>query len=377
MLFNLLSLKREKIMSNTNRRNFLTGAAIAGASATALSTPAISGSHSFTLKMQAAWGGGIFLENAQSYVDRVHEMAGDALKIDLLAVNAVVKTSQMQDAVHRGVLDACHYVPAYWYSKSKAASLFGTGPCFGWSSQEVLGWCHYGGGMELLNELFDSLGLNIVSFFNSAMPAQPMGWFKEEIKDASQMDGLKYRTVGLAADVLMEMGMSVVQLPGGEIQPAMKSGLIDAAEFNNPTSDKDFGMQDVSKHYHLGSFHQSQEFFEVSFNKKKYESLPAELQAILKYASEAENSNFYWHNTKRYSEDLGKLKDMGVNVYRTPDSVMKAQLEAWDIVVDRISAEDPFFSKVVDSQKAYAKEVMNYLNLNQPDYKMAYNHHFG
>ena len=377
MLFNLLSLKREKIMSNTNRRNFLTGAAIAGASATALSTPAISGSHSFTLKMQAAWGGGIFLENAQSYVDRVHEMAGDALKIDLLAVNAVVKTSQMQDAVHRGVLDACHYVPAYWYSKSKAASLFGTGPCFGWSSQEVLGWCHYGGGMELLNELFDSLGLNIVSFFNSAMPAQPMGWFKEEIKDASQMDGLKYRTVGLAADVLMEMGMSVVQLPGGEIQPAMKSGLIDAAEFNNPTSDKDFGMQDVSKHYHLGSFHQSQEFFEVSFNKKKYESLPAELQAILKYASEAENSNFYWHNTKRYSEDLGKLKDMGVNVYRTPDSVMKAQLEAWDIVVDRISAEVPFFSKVVDSQKAYAKEVMNYLNLNQPDYKMAYNHHFG
>ena len=378
MLFNHLSLKREKIMSNTtNRRNFLTGAAVAGASATALSTPAISGSHSFTLKMQAAWGGGIFLENAQSYVDRVHEMAGDALKIDLLAVNAVVKTSQMQDAVHRGVLDACHYVPAYWYSKSKAASLFGTGPCFGWSSQEVLGWCHYGGGMELLNELFDSLGLNIVSFFNSAMPAQPMGWFKEEIKDASQMDGLKYRTVGLAADVLMEMGMSVVQLPGGEIQPAMKSGLIDAAEFNNPTSDKDFGMQDVSKHYHLGSFHQSQEFFEVSFNKKKYESLPAELQAILKYASEAENSNFYWHNTKRYSEDLGKLKDMGVNVYRTPDSVMKAQLEAWDIVVDRISAEDPFFSKVVDSQKAYAKEVMNYLNLNQPDYKMAYNHHFG
>ena len=377
MLFNHLSLIREKIMSNTNRRNFLTGAAIAGASATALSTPAISGSHSFTLKMQAAWGGGIFLENAQSYVDRVHEMAGDALKIDLLAVNAVVKTSQMQDAVHRGVLDACHYVPAYWYSKSKAASLFGTGPCFGWSSQEVLGWCHYGGGMELLNELFDSLGLNIVSFFNSAMPAQPMGWFKEEIKDASQMDGLKYRTVGLAADVLMEMGMSVVQLPGGEIQPAMKSGLIDAAEFNNPTSDKDFGMQDVSKHYHLGSFHQSQEFFEVSFNKKKYESLPAELQAILKYASEAENSNFYWHNTKRYSEDLGKLKDMGVNVYRTPDSVMKAQLEAWDIVVDRITAEDPFFSKVVDSQKAYAKEVMNYLNLNQPDYKMAYNHHFG
>ena len=362
----------------TNRRKFLKGSAIAGAAAVgSLAAPSIANAAPVTLKLQASWGGGIFLENAKAYVDRVHAMAGKDLKIDLLAVNAVVKTSQMQDAVHRGVLDACHYVPAYWYSKSKTASLFGTGPCFGWSSQEVLGWCHYGGGMELFNELMASPDLNVVSFFNSAMPAQPLGWFKEEIKDASQMDGLKYRTVGLAADVLMEMGMSVVQLPGGEIQPAMKSGLIDAAEFNNPTSDRDFGMQDVSKHYHLGSFHQSQEFFEISFNKKKYDSLPAELQSILKYASEAENSNFYWNNTTRYAEDLVKLKDAGVNVYRTPESVMKEQLKAWDIVVDRISAEDPFFAKVVESQKVYAKKVMNYLNLNQPDYKMAYDHYFG
>lgn len=367
----------EEIMTNSlNRRNFLRGSAVVGAST--LAAPAIAGGHGTTLKMQAAWGGGIFLENANSYVQRVNEMSGGSLTIELLPVNSVVKTSQMQDAVHRGVLDAAHYVPAYWYSKSKAASLFGTGPCFGWSSQEVLGWIYYGGGQELFDELMGSLGLNVVSFFNSAMPAQPMGWFKEEIKDSSQMKGLKYRTVGLAADVLLEMGMSVVQLPGGEIQPAMKSGLIDAAEFNNPTSDRDFGMQDVSKHYHLGSFHQSQEFFEVTFNKKKFDALADEQKAILKYASEAENSNFYWHNTNRYANDLDTLRnEQGVNVYRTPDSVMAEQLKAWDIVVDRISGEDEFFAKVVDSQKAYAKRVMGYLNLNQPDYKMAYGHYFG
>jgi len=116
----------------------------------------------------------------------------------------------------------------------------------------------------------------------------------------------------------------------------------------------------------------------VTFNKKKFEGLPSELQAILKYASEAENSNFYWHNTKRYSDDLIKLqKESGVNVHRTPDSVMEAQLKAWDVVVDRLSAEDEFFAKVIASQKAYAKDVMNYLNLNQPDYRLAYNHHFG
>ena len=362
-----------------SRRRFLKGAAAATAgTAAAIAFPRVSRAQTVVLKVQAAWGGGIFLEDAKNYVKRVNEMAGNALRIDLLSVNSVVKTSQMQDAVHRGVLDGAHYVPAYWYSKSPAASLFGTGPCFGWSAQEMLGWIHFGGGKELFNELMETLGLNLVSFFNSPMPAQPLGWFKERITSSAQMKGLKYRTVGLAADVMNEMGLSVVQLPGGEIQPAMKSGLIDAAEFNNPTSDSDFGMQDVSKHYHLASFHQSQECFEITFNKKKFDSLSKELQAILEYASEAENSNFYWYSTLRYADDLIKLKEKhGVNVYRTPDSIMSDQLKAWDVVLDRISSEDPFFAKVVKSQKTYAKKVMGYLLLNAPDYGLAYKHYFG
>ncbi len=370
--------KTLKGIKTPSRRKFFKAAAATGAVAAAtLAMPSIAKAAT-TLKVQAAWGGGIFLENAQAYVKRVNDMAGGSLKIDLLPVNSVVKTSQMQDAVHRGVLDGAHYVPAYWYSKSPAASLFGTGPCWGWSAQELLGWIQYGGGMQLFNKLMGSLGLNLVSFFNSPMPAQPLGWFKEQIKKSSQMKGLKYRTVGLAADVLGEMGMSVVQLPGGEIQPAMKSGLIDAAEFNNPTSDSDFGMQDVSKHYHLASFHQSQEAFEITFNKKKFDGLAPELQKILEYASEAENSNFFWHNTLRYADDLVKLKNkLGVNVYRTPDSVMADQLKAWDIITDKFSKKDAFFKEVVDSQKVYAKKVMAYLLLNQPDYGMAYRHHFG
>ncbi len=370
--------KTLKGIKTPSRRKFFKAAAATGAVAAAtLAMPSIAKAAT-TLKVQAAWGGGIFLENAQAYVKRVNEMSGGSLKIDLLPVNSVVKTSQMQDAVHRGVLDGAHYVPAYWYSKSPAASLFGTGPCWGWSAQELLGWIQYGGGMQLFNELMGTLGLNLVSFFNSPMPAQPLGWFKEQIKKSSQMKGLKYRTVGLAADVLGEMGMSVVQLPGGEIQPAMKSGLIDAAEFNNPTSDSDFGMQDVSKHYHLASFHQSQEAFEVTFNKKKFSGLAPELQKILEYASEAENSNFFWHNTLRYADDLVKLKNkLGVNVYRTPDGVMADQLKAWDVITDKFSKKDPFFAKVVKSQKVYAKKVMAYLLLNQPDYGLAYKHHFG
>ncbi|MBF0276801.1 MAG: TRAP transporter substrate-binding protein [SAR324 cluster bacterium] len=365
----------------TSRRNFLkVGAATVAGGAAAISAPQIvKAQKPIVLKVQAAWGGGIFLEFAQDYVKRVNEMSGGSLKIDLLSVDAVVKTAQMQDAVHKGVLDGAHLVTAYWYSKSPVASLFGTGPCFGWSANELMGWIQHGGGKALYYELMhDILKLNLVGFFSGPMPAQPLGWFKKHITDASQMKGLKYRTVGLAADVLQEMGMAVVQLPGGEIQPSMKSGLIDAAEFNNPTSDKDFGMQDVSKHYHLASFHQSQECFEIIFNKRLFDRLPKEHQAILEYASEAASSDMAWKAMERYSQDLVVLKrDHGVNVYRTPDSVMDAQLKAWDIVVERFNKKDPFFKKVIDSQMAWAKRHGAYSINNAPNYKGAYEHYFG
>lgn len=372
------STKTEK--KSVDRRKFLRGSAVAGvaAAAGAVAAPHVAKA-AVTLKVQAAWGGGIFLEFAQDYVNRVNKMSGGAIAIDLLGVGAVVKTAEMQTAVHQGVLDGAHQVTAYWYSKSPVASLFGTGPCFGWSANELMGWIQYGGGKELYNELMqERLRLDLVGFFSGPMPAQPLGWFKEQIKDSSQMAGLKYRTVGLAADVLQEMGMSVVQLPGGEIQPAMKSGLIDAAEFNNPTSDKDFGMQDVSKHYHLGSFHQSQESFEIIFNKTLFDKLGAEAQAILEYATEAASADMAWKAMDRYSQDLVSLKDdHGVNVYRTPDSVMQDQLNAWDVVADRISAEDEFFAKVLASQKAWAQRHGAYALQNAPNYRGAYEHYFG
>ena len=381
-----------KTETKTTRRKFLKAgagvAAVAGAGLVLsaceekkkeVQAPAVMKKETTVLKVQAAWGGGIFLEFAQDYVNRVNAMSGGSLKIDMLGVGAVVKTAEMQTAVHKGVLDGAHFVTAYWYSKSPVASLFGTGPCFGWSANELMGWIQYGGGRALYNELMQNmLKLNLVGFFSGPMPAQPLGWFNKKVNVAADMKGLKYRTVGLAADVLQEMGMSVVQLPGGEIQPAMKSGLIDAAEFNNPTSDKDFGMQDVSKHYHLASFHQSQECFEIIFNKTLYGKLAKEHQAILEYASEAASSDMAWKAMERYSNDLVTLKkDHGVNVYRTPDSVMNDQLKAWDIVVDRISGTDPFFAKVIASQKKWAERYGAYALQNAPNYRGAYEHYFG
>jgi TRAP-type mannitol/chloroaromatic compound transport system substrate-binding protein len=232
-------------------------------------------------------------------------------------------------------------------------------------------------GRALYEKTLSTIGLDVVGFFCMPMPAQPFGWFKKNVTKVGDVKGLKYRTVGLATNVLTEMGMVVRQLPGGEIQPAMKTGLIDAAEFNNPTSDRDFGMQDVSKHYHLGSFHQSQEMFEMHFNKKTYNNLSPAHQAIIRNASYAANTDNYFKALVRYSTDLGKLmNESGVNVYQTSDEILNEQLKAWDKVMSDFR-KDALFDEIVKSQQAYAKKVMKYLFMNQPNYRLAYTNEFG
>jgi TRAP-type mannitol/chloroaromatic compound transport system substrate-binding protein len=361
------------------RRKFLTGAAAAGAGAAITGFPMIAVAQSpIVIKMQGAWGAkDIFNEMAEEYVKRVNEMAGGRLRIDYLIAGAVVKPFEVMDATSKGVLDGCHGVPVYWYGKSKVASLFGSGPITGCDAHQTLAWIYRGGGLELYNELLPKLNLDVVGFFALPMPTQPLGWFKKPITNASELKGLKYRTVGLAADLFQEMGAKVTQLPGGEIMPALDKGVIDAFEFNNPTSDMRFGAQDVIKNYMMGSYHQAMEFFEIAFNKKKWDTVPKDLQAILRYAAEAASSSNYWTAMDNYSRDLQDLiTKHKVNVIRTPKSVMVEQLKAWDVITKRLSDEDPFFAKVVASQRAWAKRVAYYVNINEADYVAGYEHVF-
>jgi TRAP-type mannitol/chloroaromatic compound transport system substrate-binding protein len=362
------------------RRRFLGAAAGGLAGAAAMTAPMISVAQSpIVLKMQGAWGAkDIFNEMAEEYVKRVNEMAGGRLRIDYLVAGAVVKPFEVTDAVSKGVLDAGHTVPVYWYGKSKVASLFGSGPINGCDAHQTLAWIYRGGGYELYQELLQKINLDVVGYFAMPMPTQPLGWFKKPIKSADDMKGLKYRTVGLAADVMQEMGLKVTQLPGGEIVPAMDRGVIEAFEFNNPTSDRRFGAQDVAKNYMMGSYHQAMEFFEIIFSKKKHDALPADLKAILRYAAEAASSSNWWTAMDNYSRDLDELinKDK-VNVMRTPKSIFEAQLKAWDVVAKKLGDEDPFFKKVVDSQKAWSKRVGRYHFLNEADYKLGYEHIHG
>src|SRR5690606_6893287 len=226
-------------------------------------------------------------EMAQEYVTRVNEMSGGRLRIDHLLAGAVVKPFEVMDAVSKGVLDGGHTVPVYWYGKSKVASLFGSGPINGCDAQQTLAWIYRGGGLQLYHELLQKIGLNVVGFFAMPMPTQPLGWFKKPVKSAADLKGLKYRTVGLSADLNQQMGLRVTQPPGGEVLRWFEKGVVVAFEYNDPASHMRFGAQDVVKNYVMGSFHQTMAFFEIIFSKKKWDSIPKDLQAILQYGVEA------------------------------------------------------------------------------------------
>ena len=363
-----------------NRRSFLAKSALGGGAAAGsmLAAPAVLAQAPIVIKMQTSWNdANIWQDFARDYATRVEEMSGGRLKVDVLPAGAVVAAFQVLDAVNDGLIDAAHSVPVYWYGKNKAASLFGTGPVFGGSATTMLSWFYQGGGQELYNELTqDIMGLDVVGYMGFPMFAQPFGWFKQEVNSVEDLQGFKYRTVGLAADLMAKLGMSVAQLPGGEIVPAMERGVIDAFEFNNPSSDKDFGAQDVAKNYYLSSYHQASESFEFLFSRTFLEDLDPDLQAILKYGVEAVSTANTAKAMDRYSADLQFLQnEAGVTVRRTSKEILDAQLKAWDELIPELES-DPFMKKTLDSQRDWVSRVSYYELMNAPDYGLAYEHYF-
>jgi TRAP-type mannitol/chloroaromatic compound transport system substrate-binding protein len=369
-------------MSDTNntspRRKFLKNAAVGTAGAAAMGFPMISSAQTVNLRFQSTWPAkDIFHEYANDYATKVNAMSGGRLKVEVLPAGSVVKAFDMLDAVSSGTLDGGHGVLAYWYGKSPALALWGSGPAFGMDANTLLAWNQYGGGQQLLNEIYNDLKLDVVSFPYGPMPTQPLGWFKKPIAKADDLKGLKYRTVGLSIEIFTDMGASVQALPGGEIIPAMDRGVLDAAEFNNASSDRILGFPDVSKVNMLQSFHQSSEQFEIIFNKKKFNALPADLQAILKYGTEAASADMSWKAIDRYSKDFAELQTKDkVKFYATPKSILVAQLNAWDKIIAKKASENAMFKKVLDSQKAFAQRAVRWDLLVNVDMKIAYDHYF-
>jgi len=360
----------------TQRRGLLKSVAVA---AGAMAAPMVSTAQTVTsLRFQSTWPSkDIFHEYANDFCSKVNKMAEGKLKIEVLPAGSVVPAFQLLEAVNKGTLDGGHGVVAYHYGKQSALALWGSGPSFGMDPNILLAWHYYGGGKALLDEIYKSINMDVVSYLYGPMPTQPFGWFKKPITKAADLKGQKFRTVGLAVDMYTDMGAAVNPLPGGEIVPALDRGLLDGAEFNNASSDRLLGFPDVVKNCMLQSFHQSGEQFEILFNKAKLNALPAELKSIIDYAVQAASADMSWKAADRNSKDYIELKKAGIKFWKTPNTLLQAQLASWDKIMAKKGGENPLFKKVLDSQRAYAERTTQWWNDYTVDFKMAANHYFG
>ncbi len=363
-----------------SRRGMLkAAAAVAGGAATLGFPNVVKAQGPIAMRWQSTWPQkDIFHEYALDFAKKVNDMTGGDLKIEVLPAGAVVPAFGLLDAVSKGTLDGGHGVLVYHYGKQTALALWGSSPAFGMDANMLLSWHKYGGGKELLAKLYNSIGANVVSFPYGPMPTQPLGWYKKPITKPDDFKGLKFRTVGISIDLFTGLGAAVNALPGSEIVPALDRGLIDAAEFNNATSDRILGFPDVSKTCMLQSYHQSAEQFEILFNKTKFDALPDKMKAIIANAVEAASADMSWKAVDRYSKDYMELQTKDkVKFYRTPDSVLQKQLEVFDAVEAKKSSENPLFKEIVESQRKFAERAVKWdLDTNVPR-RMAYNHYFG
>ncbi len=366
------------IKDTPSRRKFMTGTAVAAAATVV--APAIANAQGpITMRWQSTWPAkDIFHEYALDFAKKVNDMTGGDLRIEVLPAGAVVPAFGLLEAVSKGTLDGGHGVLVYHYGKQTALALWGSGPGYAMDANMLLAWHKYGGGKELLAELYNSIGANVVSFPYGPMPTQPLGWFKKPIAKVEDLQGVKYRTVGISIDVFTGMGAAVNALPGGEIVSAMDRGLLDAAEFNNASSDRLLGFPDVSKICMLQSFHQNAEQFEIMFNKAKYDSLPDKMKAIIANATEAASSDMSWKAIDRYSNDYVEMQTKDkVRFFKTPDAILKRQLEIYDTVATKKAAENPMFKKILESQIAFARRATQWEQDTVVNRKMAYDHYFG
>ena len=360
------------------RRKFLLAAGATGAAAVAAPS-VVKAQGAMNFRFQSTWPSkDIFHEYALDYAKKVNDMTGGDLKIEVLPAGAVVPPFQLLDAVSKGLLDGGHGVLVYSYGKNTALALWGSGPGYAMDANMMLSWHKYGGGKELLAKLYASIGGNVVSFPYAPLYTQPLGWFKKPIQSADDFKGLKYRTVGISIDLFTAMGAAVNALPGGEIVSAIDRGLLDAAEFNNATSDRALGFADVSKICMLQSYHQNAEQLEITFNKTKFDALPDKLKAIIANGVEAASADMMWKAIDRNSQDYITLQTTDkVKFYKTPDSILAKQLELYDQIVKKYVAANPLFKEIVESQLKYAKRTTQW----EQDYivsrKMAFDHYFG
>jgi TRAP-type mannitol/chloroaromatic compound transport system substrate-binding protein len=334
-----------------------------------------------TLKFQCAWGPGFYAyDSVVDFAELVEKMSAGKLKIEVLPAGAIVPAFELLDAVHKGVVDGAHTAAAYSVGKDKASGLFGPAPGgpFGFDVTDYFGWIYHGGGLELYRELHqDVLRRNVVTFPMTPVAPQVLGWFKRPIKNWEDMAGMKCREVGLTGELLSAAGMRVVAIPGGEILPAAERGVIDCGEWVGPAEDIKVGFHTVWKYYYMRSMHEPATILELEINGDVWKKLSPDLQEIIKVSSQT--VTFLWLAKYNYLNGIA-LKELrekhGVNVLETPKDINIKMLKTWDKMMEEESAKNPFFKKVLESQRKYAETVVPTRRFIQPPYSYAADYYF-
>ena len=302
----------------------------------------------------------------EKFSKMVEEMTAGRLKIKVYGAGQLVPALEVFDAVSRGTAQMGHSGAYYWKGKAPAAQFFTSVP-FGLTAQEMHGWIHYGGGMELWQEVYAPF--NLIPLAGGNTGVQMGGWFNKEINNLKDLDGLKMRMPGLGGEVLQRAGGTPVTLPGAELFTALQTGAIDATEWVGPYNDLAFGLYKAAKFYYYPGWHEPGSMMEYTVNKAAFEALPKDLQAIVKVASRAANQDMLDEYTSRNNQALQELvKKHGVEVRAYPDDVLQ-KLKGLSVeVLEELAAKDPMSKKVYESFKAYRDNVVQYHKISEQAY---------
>jgi TRAP-type mannitol/chloroaromatic compound transport system substrate-binding protein len=365
-------------------RNRLTATVLAGALGAALGLAAQAQqapAAAKTLKMQSTWPASLTLQdNFRYFAERVDKLTSGQLKIDALAAGQIVPPFEVLDATHKKVLDGAHAVSYYWVGKNKAATLFSSTPAgpFGMDQIDFMGWLYEGGGLDLWWDFYiKELKLNVIAF--PILPASPQafGWFKRPIKNLADFKGMKCRQTGIVAEIFQKMGMATVDMPGGEIIPAAQRGVIDCAEWIGGVEDLRLGLPQVWKYHYVPGMHEPSVIGELMINTEVWKGLTPQQQEVVRSAT-VETFLRWWARWQKQNADAidEMVKKHGTQILRTPPDILIAFLKTWDQMAREESANNPFFKRVLDSQREYASKVVPAKRLYLPPYSFAANHYW-
>ena len=303
---------------------------------------------------------------AENLANLINKLSSGRIKITVYGAGELVPAFEIFDAVSRGIAELGHGSAYYWKGKNESLQFFSTVP-FGLTANEMNAWLYYGGGQELWQKAYSKFNLVPMAAGNTGI--QMAGWFNKEINSLDDLKGLKMRIPGLGGEVLKRAGGTPVNLPGGELFTALKTGTIDATEWVNPYNDLAFGLHKAAKYYYYPGWHEPGTTLECFLNKEIFDSLPEDLQNIITGAAKIANLDMLSEYIARNNEALKILKDKHkVNIMPLPDEVLEMLHNISNEVISEIAKKDKFSMQVYDSYKNFQKKTSEWSKISIKSY---------